>query len=294
MKKNLAAAVIVMMTAALAGCGGSGASSETTAAPETTAAGTESGAESEESSEAADGAESQAEGEKTTFTVGFDADLPPMGFMDDDGNYVGFDLDLAREAADRMGLEFVAQPILWDAKDMELDNGTIDCVWNGFTITGREDEYTWTEPYMDNAQVFVVMADSGISTTDDLAGKVVEVQVDSAAEAALNSMPDLKATFASVETTPNYNQAIMDLEMGAVDAVAMDSVVAQYLLTQRGTDAVVLDEALSSEEYAVGFKLGNEEMRDQLQAVLEEMAADGTMAEISTEWFGSDITTIGK
>ena len=226
--------------------------------------------------------------------MGFDAELPPMGFVDDDGNYVGFDLDLARETADRLGLEFVAQPILWDAKDMELDNGTIDCVWNGFTMTGREDEYTWTEPYMNNEQVFVVMADSGISTTDDLAGKVVEVQVDSAAETALNGLPDLKATFASVETTPNYNQAIMDLEMGAVDAVAMDSVVAQYLLTQRGTDAVILDEALSSEQYAVGFKRGNEELRDQVQAALEDMAADGTMAEISTEWFGSDITTIGK
>ena len=280
MKKNLAVMTAVLMMAALAGCGGNEAA-ETTAAP--AAEGTEASDSAEESGEA-----------KTTFTVGFDADLPPMGFMDDDGSYVGFDLDLAREVADRMGLEFVAQPILWDAKDMELDNGTIDCVWNGFTITGREDQYTWTEPYMNNEQVFVVLADSGITDTAGLAGKVVEVQVDSAAETALNGMPDLKATLASVETTPNYNQAIMDLEMGAVDAVAMDSVVAQYLLTQRGTDAVILDEALSSEQYAVGFKLGNEELRDQVQAVLEEMAADGTMAEISTEWFGSDITTIGK
>lgn len=226
--------------------------------------------------------------------VGFDADLPPMGFKAEDGSYTGFDLDLAKEVANRLGLEFVAQPILWDAKDMELDNGTIDCVWNGFTITGREDQYTWTDPYMDNAQVFVVMADSGISSLEDLAGKVVEVQVDSAAETALNEMTDLKASLGSVETTPNYNQAIMDLEMGAVDAVGMDSVVANYLLTQRGTDAVILDDALSSEEYAVGFKLGNTELRDQVQAALEEMAADGTMAEISEEWFGSDITTIGK
>lgn len=281
MKKNLGAAAVLLTVAALAGCGNSGTASETTAAESTAS----------ESTAAEGGSQT---GEKTTFIVGFDADLPPMGFMDDDGNYVGFDLDLARETADRLGLEFVAQPILWDAKDMELDNGTIDCVWNGFTMTGREDEYTWTEPYMNNEQVFVVMADSGISTTDDLAGKVVEVQVDSAAETALNGLPDLKATFASVEATPNYNQAIMDLEMGAVDAVAMDSVVAQYLLTQRGTDAVILDEALSSEQYAVGFKLGNEELRDQVQAALEDMAADGTMAEISTEWFGSDITTIGK
>lgn len=262
MKKNLGAAAVLLTVAALAGCGNSGTASETTAAESTAS----------ESTAAEGGSQT---GEKTTFIV-------------------GFDLDLARETADRLGLEFVAQPILWDAKDMELDNGTIDCVWNGFTMTGREDEYTWTEPYMNNEQVFVVMADSGISTTDDLAGKVVEVQVDSAAETALNGLPDLKATFASVETTPNYNQAIMDLEMGAVDAVAMDSVVAQYLLTQRGTDAVILDEALSSEQYAVGFKRGNEELRDQVQAALEDMAADGTMAEISTEWFGSDITTIGK
>ena len=293
MKKNLAVMTAVLMMAALAGCGGNEAP-ETTAAPAAEGTAEAEAAETEaEETEASDSAEESGEA-KTTFTVGFDADLPPMGFMDDDGSYVGFDLDLAREVADRMGLEFVAQPILWDAKDMELDNGTIDCVWNGFTITGREDQYTWTEPYMNNEQVFVVLADSGITDTAGLAGKVVEVQVDSAAETALNGMPDLKATLASVETTPNYNQAIMDLEMGAVDAVAMDSVVAQYLLTQRGTDAVILDEALSSEQYAVGFKLGNEELRDQVQAVLEEMAADGTMAEISTGWFGSDITTIGK
>ncbi len=292
MKKRVMAAVMMAAAVAAAGCGGSG-NTETTKAADTSAADTS--AVAEQTGESAEESSSQAEGEaKGTFTVGFDADLPPMGFKADDGSYTGFDLDLAKEVASRLGLEFVAQPILWDAKDMELENGTIDCVWNGFTITGREDQYTWTEPYMDNEQVFVVMADSGIASLEDLAGKVVEVQVDSAAEAALDTMPEVKASFASVETTPNYNQALMDLEMGAVDAVGMDSVVANYLLTQRGTDAVILDEALSSEEYAVGFKLGNTELRDQVQAVLEEMAADGTMAKISEEWFGSDITTIGK
>ena len=292
-KKVVAAAVMMAAVMAAAGCG-NGSTGSTTAA-DTTAADTAADTEAaeEESSEETDGQEAEAAADGT-FVVGFDADLPPMGFKAEDGSYTGFDLDLAKEVANRLGLEFVAQPILWDAKDMELDNGTIDCVWNGFTITGREDQYTWTDPYMDNAQVFVVMADSGISSLEDLAGKVVEVQVDSAAETALNEMTDLKASLGSVETTPNYNQAIMDLEMGAVDAVGMDSVVANYLLTQRGTDAVLLDDALSSEEYAVGFKLGNTELRDQVQAALEEMAADGTMAEISEEWFGSDITTIGK
>ena len=292
-KKVVAAAVMMAAVMAAAGCG-NGSTGSTTAA-DTTAADTAADTEAaeEESSEETDGQEAEAAADGT-FVVGFDADLPPMGFKAEDGSYTGFDLDLAKEVANRLGLEFVAQPILWDAKDMELDNGTIDCVWNGFTITGREDQYTWTDPYMDNAQVFVVMADSGISSLADLAGKVVEVQVDSAAETALNDMTDLKASLGSVETTPNYNQAIMDLEMGAVDAVGMDSVVANYLLTQRGTDAVILDDALSSEEYAVGFKLGNTELRDQVQAALEEMAAAGTMAEISEEWFGSDITTIGK
>ena len=292
-KKVVAAAVMMAAVMAAAGCG-NGSTGSTTAA-DTTAADTAADTEAaeEESSEETDGQEAEAAADGT-FVVGFDADLPPMGFKAEDGSYTGFDLDLAKEVANRLGLEFVAQPILWDAKDMELDNGTIDCVWNGFTITGREDQYTWTDPYMGNAQVFVVMADSGISSLEDLAGKVVEVQVDSAAETALNEMTDLKASLGSVETTPNYNQAIMDLEMGAVDAVGMDSVVANYLLTQRGTDAVILDDALSSEEYAVGFKLGNTELRDQVQAALEEMAADGTMAEISEEWFGSDITTIGK
>ena len=253
MKKTMAVLTMAMVVAA-SGCE-SNTGTETTAAETTTAAAAEDTT-----------AESSDTASKGTFTVGFDADLPPMGFKGEDGSYVGFDLDLAQEVAKRLGLEYVAQPILWDAKDMELDNGTIDCVWNGFTITGREDKYTWTEPYMDNSQVFIVMNDSGIETVDDLAGKVVEVQVDSAAEAALNEDPELKGTFASVETTPNYNQALMDLEMGAVDAVAMDSVVAQYQLKQRGTDAKVLEEALSSEEYAVGFKLGNTELRDQVQA----------------------------
>lgn len=289
MKKTVMAAA-VMMAAIMAGCGGSGSTETTQAAADTAAADT-TAAEDKDTAEETAQAESGAKG---TFTVGFDADLPPMGFKAEDGSYTGFDLDLAKEVASRLNLEFVAQPILWDAKDMELENGTIDCVWNGFTITGREEQYTWTEPYMDNEQVFVVMADSGIASLEDLAGKVVEVQVDSAAEAALETMPEVKASFASVETTPNYNQALMDLEMGAVDAVGMDSVVASYLLTQKGTDAVILEEALSSEEYAVGFKLGNTELRDQVQAVLEEMTADGTMAKISEEWFGSDITTIGK
>lgn len=234
------------------------------------------------------------EAAEDTFIVGFDQNFPPMGFVGDDGQYTGFDLELAAEAAKRLNKKLVLQPIDWAAKDMELESGNIDCVWNGFTINGREDSYTWTEPYMDNEQVFVVRADSGITTLADLEGKIVSVQLDSSAEAALKDMPELVATFKELVTADNYNTALMDLESGAVDAVAMDEIVANYQIEKRGADFVVLEESIASEEYGVGFKLGNTELRDQVQAVLEEMAADGTMAKISEKWFGKDITTIGK
>ena len=243
---------------------------------------------------AEEGTEEGTESAGGTLIVGFDQEFPPMGFMAEDGSYTGFDLDLAQEAAKRLGLEYKAQPIAWDSKDMELESGNIDCIWNGFTITGRENDYEWTEPYMDNAQVFVVYADSGIETLADLAGKVVECQADSSALAALNEDQELTATFAQLLTTADYNSALMDLEQGAVDAVAMDVVVASYQIQQRDADFVILDETLSSEAYAVGFKKGNTELRDAVQGALEEMAADGTMKEISEKWFGEDLTVIGK
>lgn len=228
------------------------------------------------------------------FVVGFDQEFPPMGFVDENGEFTGFDLELAAEAAKRMGMELKLQPIAWDAKDMELESGTIDCIWNGFTMNGREDGYTWTQPYMNNTQVFVVNADSGIKTLEDLAGKTVEVQADSSAEAALKDMPDLMSSFGTVQTTPDYNTAFMDLEMGAVDAIAMDIIVAGYQIEQRQNGCVILEESIASEEYGIGFKKGNEVLRDKVQAALEEMAADGTMTEISVKWFGEDVTTIGK
>jgi len=289
-KKVLSLIAAGMMTVSLAGCGGG--ASETTAAPETTTVEESTEIGREETTVAAANEEDQLGG---TFTVGFDQDFHPMGFVGDDGEYTGFDLELAQEVATRLGLEFVPQPIAWDAKDMELNSGTIDCIWNGFTINGREDGYTWSTPYMDNSQVFVVAADSDIKTQADLADKVVEVQADSSAEAALKDNQELADTFKALQTTPDYNTAFMDLEMGAVDAIAMDVIVAGYQIEQRG-DAdkyVILDETLASEEYGIGFKKGNEELRDKVQSALDDMAADGTMAEISVKWFGRDVTTIG-
>lgn len=273
------------MVLSLAACGG--AKTETTAA-ETTAE------KKEETTTAGTTTAETAEAARGTLIVGFDQDFPPMGFVGDNGEYTGFDLDLAKEVASRLGLEYKAQPVAWDSKDMELESGNIDCIWNGFTITGREDDYTWTTPYMANKQVFVVANDSDIKSQADLAGKVVEVQADSSAEAALKENQDLANTFGQLLTTPDYNTAFMDLEQGAVDAVAMDVIVAGYQIKQRNADFKILDDSLSEEEYGVGFKKGNTELRDKVQGALEEMAADGTLAKISDEWFGEDVTTIGK
>ena len=246
------------------------------------------------SASSAGAASSSADG-TTTFTVGFDAEYPPYGYMDDEtGDYTGFDLELAQEVAKRLGLEYKAQPIAWDSKDMELESGNIDCIWNGFTMTGREDDYTWTEPYMANQQVFVVANDSDINSQADLAGKIVEVQADSSAEAALKEAPELTATFKELLTTADYNTAFMDLEQGAVDAIAMDVIVAGYQIQQRNADFKILDDSLSEEEYGVGFKKGNTELRDKVQSTLEEMAEDGTLQEVSEKWFSKDVTTVGK
>ena len=289
-KKVVCAALVSIMTMSLAGCSGGAVS----APAETKAESTEAKTEAAETTEKAAEAEGETKAEGGTLIVGFDQDFPPMGFMGDDGEYTGFDLELAQEAAKRLGLEYKPQPIAWDAKDMELESGNIDCIWNGFTMTGREDGYTWSEPYMENSQVFVVAGDSGIKSQADLAGKVVECQVDSSAEAALKEVPDLTATFAQLLTTADYNTAFMDLEQGAVDAIAMDVVVAGYQISQRNADFVILEDSLAAEEYAIGFKKGNTELKDKVQGALEEMAADGTLKTISEKWFGKDITTIGK
>ena len=283
-KRFVSAALAAVMALSMTACGSSNSAAETTAA-DTEAAESQAEETTAEEAKTTDGG---------TLIVGFDQDFPPMGFVGDDGEYTGFDLELAQEVAKRLGLEYKAQPIAWDSKDMELESGNIDCIWNGFTMTGREDDYTWTEPYMANQQVFVVANDSDINSQADLAGKIVEVQADSSAEAALKEAPELTATFKELLTTADYNTAFMDLEQGAVDAIAMDVIVAGYQIQQRNADFKILDDSLSEEEYGVGFKKGNTELRDKVQSTLEEMAEDGTLQEVSENWFSKDVTTIGK
>lgn len=300
MKKSVMVMVAALgLMAMVSGCSGQAAGNTAAETAETTGKAADTTAVEADADTSADTKAPETEASLAgtaggTFTVGFDQEFPPMGFVGDDGEYTGFDLEVAKEVAERLGLEFVPQPVDWAAKDMELESGNIDCIWNGFTMTGREDDYTWSEAYMANQQVFVVTAESGIKTLADLAGKVVEVQAESSAEAALKDDPDLTGTFGTLQTTPDYNTAFMDLQMGAVDAIAMDEVVARFQIEQRQVDFIVLDETLAAENYAVGFKKGNDTLKDQVQEQLEALAADGTLAKISEKWFDKDITTIGK
>lgn len=226
--------------------------------------------------------------------VGFDASYPPYGYRDDNGDYTGFDLELAQEVAARNDWEVQLEPIDWDAKDTLLDSGAINCIWNGFTMEGREEDYTFSEPYMLNAQVIVARADSGIASFDDLAGKAVITQVDSAAYNVLAgdeaTQADLAATFASLEPTPDYNTAFMQLESGAVDAVACDLSIAAYQLAAKPDAYVQLDESLSEEHYAVGFKLGDEASADTVTETLRVMDEEGFVEELCEKYADQGIS----
>ncbi len=280
MKKLIAAVLLMGMAVSMTACGDDKTDNKKA-----------SGTESEQNSEAG-----AVEGEESgnTFTVGFDQDFPPFGYVGDDGEFTGFDIEMATECAKRMGKEIKLQPIDWDAKDMELESGTIDCIWNGFTMNGREDQYTWSDSYMDNTQVVIVKKDSGIETLADLSGKIVEVQKESSAQSALEDEEhaELLASFGGFLQVAEYNTAFMDLESGAVDAIAIDIGVANFQLEGKEDDYVILEEVISSEQYAVGFLKGNEALRDEVQSTLLEMAEDGTFAEISDRYFGYDVCTL--
>ena len=231
--------------------------------------------------------------EKTQFIVGFDAEFPPYGYLEN-GEYVGFDLSLAEEVCKRNGWALVKRPISWESKDSELASGAISCIWNGFTMNGREDKYTWTTPYIDNSQVVIVKKGGDIKSLADLKGKILVVQTDSSALAALtgedatSENKKIAASLKDLQQVGDYNSAFMNLESGMVDAIAMDYGVAAYQLSGKDDVFTLLPERLSTEKYAVGFKSGNTELRDQVQVSLLEMLYDGTFENIAKEWGLSD------
>ena len=265
MKKILTIVLsLCLVVGLLAGCGSSSPAADPTEAPAEPAADTSAG------------------GGK--LIVGFDAEFPPFGYIAEDGSYDGFDLALAQEVCRRLGWEYEAVAIDWSAKDAELKAGNINCIWNGFTCTGREDEYTWSDPYVDNSIVAIVRADSGIESLADLAGKTVMVQTASSGLDALSANEALTASFGELVQLPDYNTGFLELRQGSVDAVVVDIGVGNYQIANTEGDYVVLGEAVSTEQYAVGFYKGNEALRDTVNGQLLAMAQDGTMLEIAQKY----------
>ena len=248
MKKFLAMALAAVMVLALAACGSKNDTADDTG----------------------DAQDAQG-GETQKLIVGFDAEFPPFGFIAADGTYDGFDLAMAKELCARLGWEYEAVAIDWNSKDAELSSGTINCIWNGFTYTGRENDYTFSDPYVDNSIVMVVKADSGITSLADLAGKSVMAQAASSAVDAINENEDFKASLKEVVELGDYNMGFMDLAQGTVDAVAADLGVAQYQIANNDGDYVILDEP-------------NTELRDAVNDELLKMAEDGTMLEIAQKY----------
>lgn len=270
-RQLLAGAGTLLGAAALAGCSGNNGNDAS--------AGSQAGSAATSSSK---DASATATG---TLIVGFDQSYPPYGFVGDDGNYTGFDLDLAAAVCKNEGWDCQYEAIDWDAKDSLLSSGVINCIWNGFTMEGREDDYTFSEPYMLNEQVIVVRADSGITDYTGLAGKAVITQTDSAALDVLQGdQKDVAGTFASLDTIGDYNTAFMQLQSGAVDAVACDLSIAQYQLSANPDAYTQLDEPLSSEHYAVGFKKGDTATADTVTNALRDLYNDGTVKELCDKY----------
>ena len=232
---------------------------------------------------------------KGNLVLGLDDSFPPMGYRDENNEIVGFDIDVAKEVCKRLGVKLVLQPIDWNAKEQELATKQIDCIWNGFTVTEeRKKSLTFSDAYVNNAQVLIVLNDSSYKSLSDLKGKTVGLQAGSSAADALNDSPDFKASLKGVIELKDNLTALMDLQAGGCDAVLMDLLVANYAIKESAKPMRILDEGLANEEYAVGFRLGEKALADAVNKAMKDMAADGTMAKIATQWFGADITVIGK
>jgi polar amino acid transport system substrate-binding protein len=251
----------------------------------------------------AGGSSAQAGGDKSLenilskkkFVLGLDDSFPPMGYRDENNEIVGYDVDLAKEVTKRMGIELVLQPIDWNAKEQELNTGEIDCIWNGFTITDeRKESVLYTPPYLKNAQVVVVKQSSPVQTLKDLTGKTSGTQAGSSSVEAIDEAPEFKASLKEVIEYKYFLTALMDLDVGGVDSIVIDLVVANDNINRSGKAFRILKETLGEEEFGIGFRKNDKALADKVWATLLEMAKDGTVAKIATKWLGADISIIGK
>ena len=228
----------------------------------------------------------ETEEEPFVFKHGFDLDYPPYSYINDDGETSGFDVELAQAVCEYYGWEYEAVPFNWDAKDAELNAGSCDCIWSGFTMNGREDDYLWSKPYSDNTQMIMVKKDSGIEKLEDLAGKTVGVQTSTSAYDLLNDeegQAKLAETFSSLEVYETYTIAFNDLKAGAIDAIAIDVTSGNFLMSGE-TDYEYLEEELGSEQYAIGFRKEDTELCEKINEALDALAADGTYEEIGKKY----------
>lgn len=232
---------------------------------------------------------------KQKLILGLDPTFAPMGYTDEDGAIVGFDIDVAAEVCARLGkdIELVCQPITWEAKELELNNKNIDCIWNGMSISpDRMESMSISVPYMSNAMILVVRSDSGMTGKADLAGKKLGLQAGSTAEEALDEDVKFKASLGEVVPFDYNSDALMDLRQGGLDAVLMDLVVAEYYITTEEAELICLEETLMPEDYGIGFRKTDLELTEAVNNALFDMVRDGTLEQISKKWFGRDLTTV--
>lgn len=228
--------------------------------------------------------------ENGKFIIGLDDSFPPMGFRDEKGEIVGFDIDLAKEVAKRMGVEVEFKPVDWDGIVLSLKNKDIDLIWNGLTITEkRKKEIYFSKVYLQNRQIIVVGNNSDIQFKSDLNGKVVGIQLGSSSEIALNGDADLVKSLKDIRKYSNNTEALMDLKAGRVNAVVVDEVVGRYYIAKKPNTYRVLAEDFGKESYGVGIRKSDISFKEELDRILDEMKADGTAKKIVLKWFGENI-----
>nr|WP_302598026.1 amino acid ABC transporter substrate-binding protein [uncultured Cellulosilyticum sp.] len=286
-KRLVAFSMMSVVAFSLVGCGGDNAAESNSADVQETPATSETA-----SSDVATTGESTLS--KDTLVVGLDDAFPPMGFRDENGDIVGFDIDLAGALGEKIGKEITFQTIDWSMKEAELNSGNIDFIWNGYSISDeRKEQVDFSVPYLKNKQIIITLADSPINSKADLAGKTVGAQSGSTAVDAVEGEPEVLETFkdGKLVTYETNNDVLMDLEAGRVDAVVADEILVRYYISKKGEEKFkILSEDFGEEEYGIGMRKGDTELVDAVNKAYEELKADGTTAEISNKWFGEDIT----
>ena len=237
-----------------------------------------------------------------TLVLGLDDAFPPMGYKDTEtGDIIGFDIDIAKEVCSRLGIELKLQPIDWNNKQSELENGNVDCLWNGFSKTPERDEqFNLSIPYMKNEQIILVKTDSDYQTLEDLAGKTIGVQADSSAESALEAEEnkEFKDSLGEIVKIEDYAMAVLEIQNGTIDAISIDEVVARFYLNNDPDAYRILSDSdgnalsLATEDYVIGFRKSDNALKEKVEEALREMSSDGTMKTISEKWFGEDVTTV--